>query len=267
MQKPILSSVQHLAANYTLFRAGTGADNRYPNTGRIAPILLMALILQACATTIGKWDQKKYVTIDFGSWRSVSVCMYRDVGVPPEREQQLLQETVEEWKQYSITLNIIDRGEMRRRAFWHNELLDQIDSVPLTPSCDRVFWLVNRNPADYLYANGPAFLTLGTLLAMPEVLGEVDDPTMTHGWSIAYGDSVNTLLMTPAAALKHEFYHLIGSCPHSATMDVCYERIAQLKRSQGQAGWYPSIGIKGQTVLAREKANWILASYRDSFLP
>jgi hypothetical protein len=193
--------------------------------------------------------------------------MYRDIGVPPEREQQLLHETVQEWKQYSIALNVIDQGEMQRRGFWHNELLDQIDAVPLIPSCDRVFWLVNRNTADYLYANGPAFLTLGTLLAMPEVLGEVDDPTMTHGWAIAYGDSVNTLLISPAAALKHEFYHLIGSCPHSATMDVCYERIAQLKHSRGQADWYPSMGIKGQTLLARENANWILASYRDSFLP
>jgi hypothetical protein len=230
-------------------------------------ILLTAQFLSACATTIGKWDQEKYAVTDFGSWRTVNVCMYRDIGVSTERERKLLRDTIEEWKQYEIVLNVVDRGEMERRGFWHNELIDQIDSVPLTPSCDRIFWLVNRNAGDYLYANGPAFLTLGTLTAMPEVLGEVDDPTMTHGWAIAYGDSVNTLLMSPAAVIKHEFYHLVGSCPHKSTMDTCYERIAELKRTQARAGWYPSIGIKGQRFLDRDKANKDLMTYHDSFLP
>ena len=187
--------------------------------------------------------------------------------MPQERERQLLLDTIEEWKQYNIALNIIDQGEMGRRGFWHNELLDQIDSVQLTPDCDRVFWLVNRDTADYLYANGPAFLTLGTLVAMPEVLGEVDDLTQTHGWAIAYGDSLNTLLMRPVAVLKHEFYHLVGSCPHAATMDRCYERIAELKHSEGRAGWYPSFGIKGQKLIDRREANRILATYHDPFLP
>jgi hypothetical protein len=234
---------------------------------RIELILFAALILEGCATTIGKWDQSNFAATDFGPPLSVNVCMYRDVGVPLEREQQLLHETMDEWKQYQIALNIIDRGEMKRRGFWHNELLDQVDSIPLAPPCDRVFWLVNRNAADYLYANGPAFLTLGTLVGMPEVLGEVDDPTMTHGWAIAYGDSVNTLLMRPTAVVKHEFYHLIGSCPHSKSMDICYQRIAELKHNKGRATWYPSIGIKGQFLLDRQAANRELATYRDSLLP
>jgi hypothetical protein len=234
---------------------------------RIGLILLTMLFLNGCATTIGKWDQAKYVATDFGPWRTVNVCMYRDTGVPPERARELLQETINEWRQYSIALDIIDRGEMPRRGFWHNQLIDQIDSVSLASPCDRVFWLVNRSAGDYLYANGPAFLTLGTLVAMPEVLGEVDDPTMTHGWAIAYGDSLNTLLMRPEAVVKHEFYHLVGSCPHKQTMDICYERIAALKHSQGRAGWYPSIGIKGQEFFDRQKANDTLATYHDSFLP
>ena len=233
----------------------------------ILVVLISVSLLESCATTIGKWDEKKYAATDFGPWRTVNVCVYRDIGVPLERERELLRGTTQEWNQYNIALNVIDQGDMARRGFWHNELLDQIDSVPLTAACDRVFWLVNRNAADYLYANGPAFLTLGTFLAMPEILGEVDDPTMTHGWAIAYGDSVNTLLLRPAAAIRHEFYHLIGSCPHSGTMDSCFERIAYLKHTQGQAGWYPSIGIGDQTLLDREEANRELAIYRDSFLP
>jgi len=233
----------------------------------IEVFVFATLLLPGCATTIGRWDQTKYAATDFGSWRRVNVCTYRDIGVPEERERQLLRDTIEEWKQYNLTLNIIDQGEIGRRGFWHNELIDQIDSVLLTPPCDRVFWLVNRNTADYLYANGPAFLTLGTLVAMPEVLGEVDDPTQTHGWAIAYGDSLNTLLMRPAAVLKHEFYHLVGSCPHAVTMDRCYERIAELKHSEGRAGWYPSIGIKGQKLIDRKDANRILATYHDPFLP
>jgi hypothetical protein len=234
---------------------------------RIRTVLLATFLLQGCATGIGRWDQTKYTATDFGSWRTVNVCMYRDVGVPAERERLLLHNVVDEWRQYWVALNVIDQGEMERRGFWHNELIDQIDSVPLLPPCDRVFWLVNRNTADYLYADGPAFLTLGTLVAMPEVLGEVDDPTMTHGWAIAYGDSLNTLLMRPAAVLRHEFYHLVGSCPHAATMDECYERIAELKHSQGQEGWYPSIGIDGQEFFDRHEADRVLENYRDSFLP
>lgn len=250
-----------------LIRQGAAAHDQRRYFKQIVSVLIAALFLEGCATTIGRWDEKKYAATDFGPWRTVNVCVYRDVGVPPAQEQRLLRGTIEEWKQYSVTLNIIDRGQMQRRGFWHNELLDQIDSVPLTPACDRVFWMVNRNTADYLYANGPAFLTLGTLLAMPEILGEVDDPTMTHGWVVAYGDSVNTLLLRPAAAVKHEFYHLIGSCPHSATMNTCFERIAQLKHTHGREGWYPSIGTNGQTLLDREEVNRELATYHDSFLP
>jgi hypothetical protein len=234
---------------------------------RIQALLLATIALQGCATSIGRWDQGKYAATDFGSWRTVKVCIYRDIGVPLGRERQLLRDTITEWKQYNVNLNIIDRGEMARRGFWHNELLNQIDSVRLTPPCDRIFWLVNRSAADYLYANGPAFLTLGTLIAMPEVMGEVDDPTMSHGWAIAYGDSLNSLLLRPSAVLRHEFYHLVGSCPHGVTMDACYERIADLKHSQGQAGWYPSIGINGQEFLDRQEADRKLASYSDSFLP
>ena len=239
--------------------------NRYG--GRIETLVLAIIALQGCATSIGRWDQKKYAATDFGAWRTVDVCMYRDLGIPVQRERQLLRNTITEWKQYNVSLNIIDRGEMARQGFWHNELLNQIDAVPLTPPCDRVFWLVNRNAADYFYADGPAFLTLGTLIAMPEVLGEVDDPTMSHGWAIAYGDSFNSLLVRPSAVLKHEFYHLVGSCPHGVTMDVCYQRIEDLKHSQGRAGWYPSIGIDGQEFLDRTEADRKLTSYSDSFLP
>jgi hypothetical protein len=240
---------------------------RCSSFGPTEALVLGIILLQGCATSIGKWDQRSYAATDFGAWRTVNVCMYRDAGVPVEREQQLLRETIEEWKQFNVSLNIIDRGEMERQGFWHNQLSNQIDSVRLTPPCDRVFWLVNRTAADYLYADGPAFLTLGTLIAMPEVMGEVDDPTMSHGWATAYGDSLNSLLMRPSAVLKHEFYHLVGSCPHGLTMDACYERIADLKHSQGRAGWYPSIGINGQEFLDPQEADRKLASYRDSFLP
>lgn len=237
-------------------------------SGPLIEVLVLAtIVLQGCATSIGSWDQEKYADTDFGSWRKVNVCMYRDLGVPADRERQLLRDTIEEWKQFKVSLNIIDRGEMARRGFWHNELLNQIDAVPLMPPCDRVFWLVNRDAGDYLYADGPAFLTLGTLIAMPEVMGEVDDPTMSHGWAIAYGDSLNSLLMSPPAVLKHEFYHLVGSCPHGVTMDTCYERIADLKHSQGHAGWYPSIGIDGQEFLDSQEVDRKLAGYSDSFLP
>jgi len=71
---------------------------------------LSNIISSSCATTIGKWDQTKYAATDFGPWRSVNVCMYRDVGVPPERAQQLLSKTIEEWKQYNIALNITRHG-------------------------------------------------------------------------------------------------------------------------------------------------------------
>lgn len=233
--------------------------------GKTVGLLLLAQLFAGCATTIGRWDQAKYAATDFGAARTVNVCTYRDAGVSAERAQEVLRGTVDEWQKYGVALNVTDRGEMQRRGFWHNELLDQIDSVPLTPPCDRVFWLVNRSASDYLYANGPMLLTFG--MPAPEVLGEVDDPTMTHGWAIAYGDSLNTLLMEPDAVVKHEFYHLVGSCPHAHTMDACYRQIAALKHREGQSGWYPSMGMDGRAFSDRQEANRTLAIFRDPFLP
>jgi hypothetical protein len=103
---------------------------------------------------------------------------------------------------------------------------------------------------------------------LPEVMGEVDDPTMTHGFAAAYAASPAALLYTPKAATSHELYHLLGSCPHAATLDECYERISRLKHTEGDAGFYPSLDESGaQMFVSRDQVNERLAICSDSLWP
>jgi hypothetical protein len=231
-------------------------------------VLLFTFLLSGCATTIGHWDQSDYDKTDFGAWRTINVCSYRDTGVTQDRVKELTDPLIDLWKVYGVNVNLIDKGTLARNGFWHSTLLNQVDAIPLAAPCDRVYYFVNRNFWDYLYADGPPVVTLGTILATPEVEGEVDDATMTHGWGIAYGDSLNNVIATPSAVTEHEWYHLIGGCPHAWSMDGCYSDIARLKSLSPAATMYPSIGYNTREMFwRRAQVNRTLADFVDPFWP
>jgi hypothetical protein len=177
----------------------------------------MALMLTGC-TTVGSWDQKTFEKHDFGARRKVDICVYLDSGVTQARAIELMRKWTDELgPKFGLDIRPQFQGSLERTAFWHNEILDQVTSVPLGPACDRVFYFVKYRGRDLAFqASG---LALG-MIGMPEVLGEVDDPTMTHGWAFAEINDLNGFLISPESITTHELYHLLGSCPHSLSLDT-----------------------------------------------
>lgn len=197
-------------------------------------------------TSVGMWSDKAFRSTDFGPAQTVHVCVYLDKGVTKDDAMALMQTSIDEDSKY-YNLNVVPEGfdTIERPGFFHDQILKTIASIPLTGHCDRVFYFAHRNAADYLYAAAP----LVTGLPLPEVLGEVDDPTMTHGFAYAENDGPASLLLGgPSAITRHEFYHLIGSCPHSLTLDECYQRIATLKHAavEDSDGFFPSMSEDAQ---------------------
>jgi len=85
-----------------------------------------------------------------------------------------------------------------------------------------LIYFVNRNVGDYVY--GLASISFG----LPEILGEVDDGTLTRGYVVAKFGSPYQVVLTPKRVAQHEIYHLLG-CPKHFDMPDCYRRIRDLK--------------------------------------
>jgi len=210
--------------------------------------ILMGFACMGCfGTHIGMWDDEAFKSTDFGPPQTVHVSVYLDQGVTRDEAMDLMQTTIDEDSKY-YNINVVPEGfgQLERPGFFHDQILQKVASIPLTGSCDRVFYFAHRNAGDYLYAAAPVV----TGVPLPEVLGEVDDATMTHGFAYAENDGINSLMMGgPSSVTRHEFYHLVGSCPHAWTMDQCYQRISSLKHlAQDSDGFFPSMSEDAQHV-------------------
>lgn len=109
----------------------------------------------------------------------------------------------------------------------------------LGPDCDRNLYFVGRNAGDFLWGDLAALA-----LPLPEVLGEVDDATLTSGFVVATAISPNQLLLSPYSVTRHEIYHLLG-CKQHFDMPACYAEIAALKRRKRELvadGFFRRIG-------------------------
>ncbi|HKD65914.1 MAG TPA: hypothetical protein VKB84_03670 [Candidatus Binataceae bacterium] len=106
---------------------------------------------------------------------------------------------------------------------------------------------------------------------LPEVLGEVDDATLTSGFVAATLISINQLLLPPAAVTRHELYHLIG-CKQHFDMPECYAEIAALKARKraliadgffsriGEQPFYPTWdALSNSMLVSRGAVNQVLA--------
>ena len=112
-----------------------------------------------------------------GFWSSADgehVCASRQ-GVSQEDAAALLSTWNEEGSKYDLNVKAASYQELPRTGFFHYQIMDQLSEVPLPPSCDRMIYFVNQDAGDFLY--GLASISLG----LPEVLGEVDDVTLTRG--------------------------------------------------------------------------------------
>jgi hypothetical protein len=223
------------------FSACGSAAVRTPTLGGIraaqraavtAALLLIAMVLPGC-TSMGFDHPALRDSINYGAPQEVRLCVYLDNGITPQDAQALLDSWNEEAQIYGLYVRPVSFTPMTREGFFHTSILEQVDEIPLGPSCDRVLYFVNRNPGDY------AFGLIAATVGVPEILGEVDDPTLTHGYVVARRATINQIVMSPYGVTRHEMFHLLG-CPEHFDMPDCYRRIHDLKlaREKLQASGY-----------------------------
>jgi len=193
-------------------------------------------------------------SIDYGPPREVRLCVYLDEGISRQDAEDLLHSWDEQASIYNLYLTPVSFEGLTREGFLHSQILAQVARMPLPAACDRMLYFVNRNAGDALY--GLASIALG----LPEVLGEVDDATLTRGYVVARRATMNQIVVTPAHATEHELFHLLG-CPSHFNMPDCYRRIQGLKaeeakleqegyyRKNGEPPFYPTFASAGDAML------------------
>ncbi len=212
---------------------------------------LLAVVLSGC-TAIGFHSTAVRAQHDFGRPDTVRLCLYLADGVSEEQARKLIEEAWdEEAHLFGLHVAVASVTRWRRPAFTVNGILEGLQREPLGPGCDRVLALIGRHAGDVLWG-----------LVLPEVLGAVNDETLTHGYAVVQRATVNQLLSSPADVLRHELYHLLG-CDAHYRMGRCYEQIARLKRFKQDAGsdFLPAWDLLGQHMLiSREEVNARLRS-------
>jgi hypothetical protein len=145
--------------------------------------------------------------------------VYADDGISAAEVHRLVEDA---WRDeeplYQLRVFVASVTPWSRPAFTMNGIIEALVRQPLAGKCDRVLALIGRNAGDVIFG-----------LFFPEVLGAVNDKTLTHGYVVARRASLNQLLLSPLEVTRHEIYHLLG-CHEHFNMPQCYQQIAFLKR-------------------------------------
>jgi hypothetical protein len=241
---------------------------------------LFAFALGACllgtsgcfVTSIGMENPQARAEKDFGPPQTLKVCALLDDGISQGDAQQTL---ADEWNQgeaskYNLSVQLVSYSSLPRPTseFFHWQIARKLAMRQIPPQCDRVMYFVNRNALDALWS-------VPELYGAPEILGEVDDFSMTKGYVVDRVASLNQVLMlpwfSPEKVARHEAYHMVG-CGHDLVMNECYEHIAEAKwlaKQLDDAGCYEKSGVKpffpsfsnagaGPIMLTREQAEGML---------
>ncbi|HVA79593.1 MAG TPA: hypothetical protein VNF29_01580 [Candidatus Binataceae bacterium] len=210
--------------------------------------------MAASCTSMGIDHPALRDSINYGPAEHVRLCVLLDDGITRGDADALLRSWNDQAKIYSLYLEPVSYQQFPRIGFFHSEILDQVSQVPLGNSCDRVLYFVNRNVGDV------AFGLISTAVGVPEVLGEVDDATLTHGYVVARRATINQLVMSPSGVTQHELFHLLG-CPEHFNMPDCYARIHNLKLAEeklkaqgyfaahGERPFYPTFASRTDSML------------------
>lgn len=214
----------------------------------------LAVLLSAC-TTMGTPDPVAREQLDFGEAETINICLYVDEGISEAEARKLIADA---WRTeaplYGIELNVVKVERWSRPAFQMDGILADLRDRPLEPPCDRVMAFVGRNLGDALWG-----------FFAPEVLGAVNDETLTHGYTVARRATLNQLIEPPIAITRHEIYHLLG-CGEHGNMPRCYKQIAMLKqwKRSNQTEIFPAWDLINNRVLdTRAAVNERLAEVAD----
>jgi hypothetical protein len=209
--------------------------------------LLLVVLVTGC-TSVGIHNQSAREKLDFGPPDSVALCLYVDDGISEEFARTMVDEA---WRDeaplYGLSVNVVKVAHWRRPAFEMNGIMGALLREPLRAPCDRILALIGRNVGDFVWS----------LLGMPEVLGAVDDQTLTHGYAVARRVTINQVLMSPTSVTRHEIYHLLG-CDEHFDMRHCYRQIQALKqwKRAHQSDFYPAWdAITKRMLVSRDAVN------------
>jgi hypothetical protein len=217
--------------------------------------LLSCLVLGAClfgtsgcyVTSIGMERPEVRAETDFGPPETLRVCALLDDGITQRDAQETLADywNRNEASKYNLSVKLVSYSSLPRPAseFFHWQIARQVVARRIPPQCDRTMYFVNRNALDTLWSIPEAY-------GAPEVLGEVDDYTMTRGYVVDRIASLNQVLLSPwfspAKVARHETYHMLG-CGHALVMGECYKHIAEAKLIEHRltaAGCYEKSGLQ-----------------------
>jgi hypothetical protein len=235
--------------------ASKGAGSRQ-RAQRIPALCLILAVFVGC-TSIGLHSADARRQINFGSPDAVRLCLYLDAGISARSARVLIDEA---WRDeaplYGLQITVAETTRWLRPAFTMDGILDALTREPLRAGCDRVFALIGRHFGDVLWG----------MFLMPEVLGAVNDETLTHGYAIVRRATFNQLISSPRQVVRHELYHLLG-CDQHFRMGRCYEQIARLKayKRSHESEFFPAWDLVNRRVLAsRDAVNEALTASRVS---
>lgn len=238
---------------------------------KIALATVCLAVLSGCVfTAIGLEHEDLRSVMDFGAPEVVHLCIYLDRGITERRARELLSSWDTEAPKYGLAVQPVSFRPLARSGFFHTSIVSQVGAQALAPNCDRNLYFVNRNLGDFLWGDLAA-----AALPLPEILGEVDDSTLTSGFVVATTMSLNQLFFSPYAVTRHELYHLLG-CKQHYDMPACYRQIAALKRRErllrangffkeiGEETFYPSWDeLTGDMLVSRAEVNQKVAANRN----
>lgn len=215
------------------------------------------LVLLAGCTSVGFHSGAARAQLDFGAADTVALCLYLDDGVSEEQARALVDDAWrDEGALYGLHMRVARVTRWQRPAFMMDGIIDALVREPLTPGCDRILALIGRHVGDVVWG----------VLGLPEVLGAVNDETLTHGYAIARRASLNQIFTSPTSIVRHEIYHLLG-CDEHFNMKRCYAQIAALKRWKQvqRSDFFPAWDLANQRMLvSREAVNARLARVAEA---
>jgi hypothetical protein len=218
----------------------------------LSGLMLLILLLGGC-TTIGITDQADLNRGYLGEPEIFRICIYRDITVPEQRVEEIIGAIDGELALHGLKVEVPWIRDWDRPAFQMEGILKDIAARPLDPPCDRLFAIVGRDYRDFVWG-----------IVMPEVLGAVEDATLTKGYAVGAWGSLNQVLSlkSPEDTAVHEVYHLLG-CGHGLFANACYKqvtgmrRIAQQNRREGQ-DFFPAMSLNGRIFWTRAEVDSVL---------
>jgi hypothetical protein len=186
--------------------------------------------------------------IHYGASLTLHVCVLKSVSLSLRRANAYLADVRNDLVPYRITLDVPWMRPWEQPGAGSAALLADLRARPLEAPCDRLLALADRT--------GTAFVSG---LILPEVAGEVDAATSTHGYVVLAYTAPNPLFRRAQNAEIEEFHALLG-CTRSMSPNECDHRIAEVKAATDPAvGFLPGVAPDGAYLPTRDEVNQLLA--------